>query len=54
MKETYLKHLTVVMVVIGATIVGATSPDNTNEVLMIFSFILGYVFKNGYGALKKE
>jgi len=52
--DEYLKHLTVAVVAVGATIVAYTSPNHTTETYMIFAMILGYVFKNGYGAVKKQ
>jgi len=53
-REQYLKHLTVAVVAMGATIVAWTSPNHTTETYMIFAMILGYVFKNGYGAVRTK
>jgi len=52
--DEYLKHLTVAVIAVGATIVAYTSPNHTTETYMIFAMILGYVFKNGYGAVKSK
>jgi len=51
--DEWLKHLTVALIAVGATIVAYTSPNNTTETYMIFAMILGYVFKNGYKAAQK-
>jgi len=53
MREEYLKHITVVVVGVGVTICAAIRPDTIMEAYMIYAFILGYVFKNGYHAISK-
>lgn len=53
MQETYLKHLTVVVIGIGTTIMAAMQPDTINQAYILYGVILGYVFKNGAAARRK-
>jgi hypothetical protein len=50
---SYLKHITVALILIGATVAMALDKISGQEYLYVLFFIAGYVFKNGYGAKER-
>lgn len=47
MNENYLKHITVVVINVCATILSFNNPELLNEAMIIYATTMGYVFKNG-------
>ena len=48
-KESNLKHITVIGIVLAVVILCITNDMTGEDAKILFAFILGYVFKNGYG-----
>ena len=51
--ETYLKHLSVALIVAFAGVGVLLHPEWANEAWILWAMILGYVFKNGSSAYAK-
>lgn len=52
MKETYLKHVAIVVLAICATLLATTNPGLADGAMVLLGTIAGYVFKNGVAAVK--